>query len=121
MLTSTPKPGASSCWWIVHEAPPRGITNQPAAMSGKSVESWISDERPFESAAAARRVDLSLPNANGDYRWIEVDRDPLIAYKELRLAHVGPRCQVARIVSDVTDCARRRDGLRRSPRGARAA
>jgi hypothetical protein len=62
----------------------------------------------------ARPYRLSLPN---DLRWIELERHPLIVYKELRLAHVQPACRVERVAVEPSEQKGRRDAIRRATQG----
>lgn len=48
------------------------------------------DTRPFR---------LQLPS---DLRWIELDRNTVLLYKGLRLAHLTPGCRVERVAADVS-------------------
>ena len=63
------------------------------------------DTRPYR---------LGLPS---DLRWVEIDRDPIFAYKALRLAHVAPTCRVEHLAVDLGDAAERTAALRRAARG----
>jgi hypothetical protein len=63
------------------------------------------DTRPFR---------LPLP---GDLRWIELDRDAVLLYKGLRLAHLEPSCRVERVAADVRESAARRAAIFRVCRG----
>ena len=63
------------------------------------------DTRPFR---------LDLPR---DLRWIELDRESVFAYKELRLAHATPACQVERVGVDLAKSDERHALLQRAASG----
>lgn len=52
---------------------------------------------------------LELPS---DLRWIEADRDSILGFKMLRLAHAAPYCQVRRVSADLGDSGGRSAALR---------
>ena len=58
----------------------------------------------------ARPYRLGLPS---DLRWVELDDDALVTYKQLRLAHVQPTCRVERVALDLSDGLQRHDVLHR--------